>query len=313
MVSSTSAPQVSENEKRRKQTMERAKAIHLSRQLQMRLQYARLKVEHGWQKQNLNEVENLYFHHSHLRGPKPFPAPSIIATHQHATSFVGPSTSSVQSSLSFKLATSSLGRNPSTASFFQSYDQSKNSTCNEDANAANPAQQTFSSNDYIISTNVNPHLTPDSMEVDINDAEVALTLPTPPSQSGMDRPMPLGDQINIIGLTSPPRNSKSPVEPAPTFTSPHVAVKPQRGLTQKVLPAPNAPPTQSTKDIFSSSLTYDSFWSSHTGITTPQSRQGLHSDTAMDYPPTFHNPTSTSNNIIPQPNSDRQRNFGVPA
>ncbi|KIM77634.1 hypothetical protein PILCRDRAFT_615634 [Piloderma croceum F 1598] len=30
----------------------------------MRLQYARLKVEHGWQRQNLNEVENLYFHHS---------------------------------------------------------------------------------------------------------------------------------------------------------------------------------------------------------------------------------------------------------
>ena len=151
------------------------------------------------------------------------------------------------------------------------------------------------------------------MEVDINDAEVALTLPTPPSQSGMDRPMPLGDQINVIGLTSPPRNSKSPVEPSPPFTSPHVAAKPQRGLTQKELPAPNAPPTLSTKDIFSSSLTYDSFWSSHAGLTTPQSRQGLHSDIAMDYPPTFHNPASTSNNIIPQPNSDRQRNFGVPA
>lgn len=33
----------------------------MTRQLQTRLQYARLKVEHGWQKQNLNEVENLYF------------------------------------------------------------------------------------------------------------------------------------------------------------------------------------------------------------------------------------------------------------
>jgi len=124
MVSlASAAAQASESEKRRKQTMERAKAVHLSRQLQMRLQYARHKVEHGWQKQNLNEVENLYFHHSHLRGPKHFAAPSIIATHQHATSFVGPSTSSVQSSLSFKLATSSLGRNSINASYIQGYDQ----------------------------------------------------------------------------------------------------------------------------------------------------------------------------------------------
>ncbi|KAI0311653.1 hypothetical protein OF83DRAFT_1149920 [Amylostereum chailletii] len=38
----------------------------------MRLQYARLKVEHGWQRQNLNEVENLYFHHSAMKSrPKP--------------------------------------------------------------------------------------------------------------------------------------------------------------------------------------------------------------------------------------------------
>lgn len=62
----------------------------------MRLQYARLKVEHGWvrrlislsprlvliipfqQRQNLNEVENLYFHHSH-RGMKiHHPQPSLV-------------------------------------------------------------------------------------------------------------------------------------------------------------------------------------------------------------------------------------------
>ena len=31
--------------------------------LQVRLAYARLKVEHGWQRQTLTEVENLYFRH----------------------------------------------------------------------------------------------------------------------------------------------------------------------------------------------------------------------------------------------------------
>jgi hypothetical protein len=239
-------------------------------------------------------VENLYFHHSHLRGPKLFPAPPIIATHQHATSFVGSSTSSVQSSLSFKLATSSLGRNPISASSLQGYDQSKNNTSNEDANAANHAQQSFPSNDY--TTNIDPSLTPDSMEVDIEDAQVALTLPTPPSQTGTDHPMPLRDQIDVVGLTSPPRNSKSPIDPAPPFTSSHVTVKPQRGLSQKVLPAPKALPTLSTKDMFSSSLTYDSFWSSHTGLTTPQSRQGPHSDITTDYAPTFQTSGSDYNN-----------------
>ena len=165
------------------------------------------------------------------------------------------------------------------------------------------------------------------MEVDIEDTEVALTLPTLPSQTGMDHPLPLGDQIDAVGLVSP-RNSKSPVDPAPPFTGPHVAVKPQRGLSQKVLPAPKPPTTLSTKDMFSSSLTYDSFWSSHTGLTTPQSRQGPHSDIMMDYTPTFHtsgsdynsatnshllhNSVSTSN-VIPQPNPERQRNFSVPA
>lgn len=162
----------------------------------------------------------------------------------------------------------------------------------------------------------------------MEDAEVALTLPTPPSQTGMDHSMPSGDQIDVAGLVSPPRNSKSPVDPAPPFSTPYVAVKPQRGLSQKVLPALKAPPTLPTKDMFSNSLTYDSFWSSHTGPTIPQSRQGPHIDITMDYPPTFqtlgsdynnatnihllHNPVSTSN-VIPQPNPERQRNFGVPA
>jgi len=34
-----------------------------SHELQIRLQYARLKVDHGWTRQTLSEVENLYFHH----------------------------------------------------------------------------------------------------------------------------------------------------------------------------------------------------------------------------------------------------------
>ncbi|CAL1710447.1 unnamed protein product [Somion occarium] len=67
----TDYPPLSDVEqKRRKATLERAKATYLSGQLRLRLQYAKLKVDHGWQRQNLNEVENLYFRHSHMMKPK---------------------------------------------------------------------------------------------------------------------------------------------------------------------------------------------------------------------------------------------------
>ncbi|EIW74028.1 hypothetical protein CONPUDRAFT_170324 [Coniophora puteana RWD-64-598 SS2] len=44
----------------------------------MRLQYAKLKVEHGWQRQNLTEVENLYFHHSGRIGRPAAPPPKVV-------------------------------------------------------------------------------------------------------------------------------------------------------------------------------------------------------------------------------------------
>ncbi|KAF8752398.1 3'-5' exonuclease [Rhizoctonia solani] len=52
--------------KRTKLHAEKAKAQQLSRQLKTRLQFARLKVDYGWTRQSLNEVENLYFHLSVL-------------------------------------------------------------------------------------------------------------------------------------------------------------------------------------------------------------------------------------------------------
>ncbi|KAJ3740152.1 hypothetical protein DFH05DRAFT_454063 [Lentinula detonsa] len=55
------------DEGKRRSSMDKTKVSHLSRQLQLRLQYAKLKVEHGWHKQNLNEVENLYFRRTNSR------------------------------------------------------------------------------------------------------------------------------------------------------------------------------------------------------------------------------------------------------
>lgn len=80
----------------------------------MRLQYARLKVEHGWvcptttvatntlmhamqQKQNLNEVENLYFHHSQ-KGPRSF----VPSKHSWITTTTVPSIPVLQLSSRFE-------------------------------------------------------------------------------------------------------------------------------------------------------------------------------------------------------------------
>ncbi|KAI9513491.1 hypothetical protein F5148DRAFT_1372456 [Russula earlei] len=72
--------------KRQRITIERAKVVNLSKQLQIRLQYARLKVEHGWQRQSLNEVENLYFRHSTLKGKSKAPAPSSSSSARPSSS-----------------------------------------------------------------------------------------------------------------------------------------------------------------------------------------------------------------------------------
>ncbi|KAH9034988.1 hypothetical protein EDB85DRAFT_948421 [Lactarius pseudohatsudake] len=77
---STSSPQPDNDTKRQRLTLEKAKVVNLSKQLQIRLQYARLKVEHGWKRQSLNEVENLYFHHSTLKGKSKARSVSTVAS-----------------------------------------------------------------------------------------------------------------------------------------------------------------------------------------------------------------------------------------
>ncbi|KAI6014475.1 hypothetical protein PISMIDRAFT_672190 [Pisolithus microcarpus 441] len=63
----------------------------------MRLRYARLKVEYGWQRQSLNEVENLYFHHSHLRTSR-VPPPATV-TKPHTTSIANEKEESLLASM----------------------------------------------------------------------------------------------------------------------------------------------------------------------------------------------------------------------
>ncbi|KAG8978889.1 hypothetical protein FRB94_012963 [Tulasnella sp. JGI-2019a] len=62
-ISRSVAGDLGGGQSKRAKHVEKTKLQHLTKQLAMRLQYAKLKVDHGWARQNLNEVENLYFHH----------------------------------------------------------------------------------------------------------------------------------------------------------------------------------------------------------------------------------------------------------
>ncbi|OCH91407.1 hypothetical protein OBBRIDRAFT_792341 [Obba rivulosa] len=84
--------------KRRKSTPDAAKATYLTSQLRLRLQYAKLKVEHGWQRQNLNEVENLYFRHTQKHRPPPTISPGGRRNLRNAPSHTSESSSSASTS-----------------------------------------------------------------------------------------------------------------------------------------------------------------------------------------------------------------------
>ncbi|TFK34627.1 hypothetical protein BDQ12DRAFT_726676 [Crucibulum laeve] len=244
MVSTTSAStQASESEKKRKVSTEKAKASLLSQQLQMRLQYARLKVEHGWQKQNLNEVENLYFRHSHQRGPK---LPQITSSPNQCDTTPFNSTApnpQTASSLSFRLSRNegSLSSNEITLAV---------SSLNTDAH---PQPTPITQHDPVI----DPSLLPLSME-----GLISMDAGRNEKPAGSE---PADHATNTrTGLPSPPHE--------PNYSNNHYpSIKPTRNRLSRPQASGKGAPPLTAQDIHgfgTSSLTYDSFWSSHAGPTT---------------------------------------------
>ncbi|KAH8091846.1 hypothetical protein BXZ70DRAFT_1067222 [Cristinia sonorae] len=95
-MSTTGQETADSEELRRKQKMANARLNYNSHNLKLRLQYARLKVDHGWQRQTLSEVENLYFRHSVPSTSEHHPVTSSSTTPPNS-----PSTPSLSSSDSF--------------------------------------------------------------------------------------------------------------------------------------------------------------------------------------------------------------------
>ncbi|KAF9554806.1 hypothetical protein CPC08DRAFT_162565 [Agrocybe pediades] len=258
--------QMVESEKRRKQTVGKIKVTNLSRELQMRLQYARLKVDHGWQKQNLNEVENLYFHNSHLRGSKSLPAPVFSATQLPKSPFPTNHPISSQSSLSFKLGSSSLARNSAHNGTTDVNDSSTipgETSQNKSSGISSSLEKTNDSMDMDTRQDSNP--SNGSSTVDINVQERG---PPPvaafPGANGTGLAV-TGQNIPILSVTPPEIQSPGTTSSEANHYSP---AKVSQIRSQKP-PSITRGLSLTAKDMFnfgsSSSLTYDSFWSSHSG------------------------------------------------
>ncbi|KAG6840256.1 hypothetical protein C0991_007913 [Blastosporella zonata] len=271
-----------ENEKRRKQTVERARANHLSRQLQMRLQYARLKVQYGWQKQNLNEVENLYFHHSHQRGPKPTTSPSTTDAqnepHTAHTDTTSPTSNSSHSSLSFKLGPSALSQSHTSDSHSppqastQPTQTQRTSTHNQSQLTQNAPVVGIDSSEIhsLIQMKVEPENKP-SQEPPIPTTNYAQSPTAGPSSVPnygamnfslssssyhSDRSQPIA--TTWITTRSPPTSSSPNHYPnVPLQRQPTLPASPGAGENPYTFPGV--------------SLTYDSFWSSHSSSTSARS------------------------------------------
>ncbi|XP_006457470.1 hypothetical protein AGABI2DRAFT_123334 [Agaricus bisporus var. bisporus H97] len=289
----SAAAQTSEMERKRKQTLERTKANHLSRQLQMRLQYARLKVEHGWQRQNLNEVENLYFHHSH-RGTKTHhsrPSLVVIPSDDNPVTF----TSSNQLDASYK---TSMSRSATLDAFLDSSGQRINLGA-EAVPASTPTPPALLSQ-----TGVGSHdpLTTSSAVPEVQTSQLRESSHTPnrvsgPIASSLYNECSAPEFISLSGSPSQPtavaESTAAIVNPTPQRSDPLAATfignAPFTRTSSTPTPVSASPmkmPLLMHKNISSLSkndkfsltksetLTYDSFWSGMQSKSYPALKHG---------------------------------------
>ncbi|KAF8650689.1 hypothetical protein AX16_005063 [Volvariella volvacea WC 439] len=258
----TSTMHAAETERRRKHVLEKAKAQHLSRQLQMRLQYARLKVEHGWQRQNPYEVENLYFHHSQQRGPRTYSMPTLLPT--TAATFTKSALQSSQSSLSFRVGfnSSSLPRTPSTPS--------------PGAVTAHTERSAGNGQAVAVSTPRTPgEAAPRNQNtVSIGDQTAGSAVPT-----GTSPQITSANQGQNTPLSATKKPFLTTLKPAVSW--------PIQGSPATQPTSTSSLPSSSTGEPFGyapSALTYDSFWSVHSSSASNRSFRSPASNSLLSIP-----------------------------
>ncbi|KAI0666863.1 hypothetical protein C8Q78DRAFT_1082750 [Trametes maxima] len=292
---------------RAKGAVDKARANYLSGQLRLRLQYAKLKVEHGWQKQSLNEVENLYFRHTHLTRPYPvispggrrtgraLPSSGLVAgtSQYHHISVTASSSTDPSSSYDTPAKPFATGSVVYTNGSLGS--TSSASSVDSSANATVPSTPLLDSRHA--TTPHAPHLgfggngvtrypisRSDSTATVIVDSSPRLVPHHPSNQTKRE---PANSQHSSVTLSSSQPSSQSPAPTASPFREPFDPMEPTEHIDSQLaalrsmintsaMPVPLPPrasgatPLSSGVGMNGSSpgLTYDAFWSSHSSTTS---------------------------------------------
>ncbi|OJT08601.1 hypothetical protein TRAPUB_528 [Trametes pubescens] len=286
---------------RMKGSLDKAKANYLSGQLRLRLQYARLKVEHGWQKQSLSEVENLYFRHTHLTRPYP-----VISPGGRRNGRTLSSTAAAASSSAHHLASSTDAHNMDTLASQGSAHFISGTGAGLRPNASLASTSSSSSIDTPVNASVPstpnldgrtttphaPHLglghTVTRYPVSRSDSTATVIIESAPSlQHKPNHPHHATPSTSFsahlvpqLPTASPFREPFDPMEPTEHIDSQLAALRsmmttsampiplPPPQAAPATAPASGAAPGTSTSPGPGAGLTYDSFWSSHASATS---------------------------------------------
>ncbi|KAI0709655.1 hypothetical protein C8T65DRAFT_648771 [Cerioporus squamosus] len=272
---------------------DKAKANYLSGQLRVRLQYAKLKVEHGWQRQTLNEVENLYFRHTHLTRPYPVISPGgrrngrTLSVHafssnppqqEHATlSYSASREQSFSGAAVHIFASASAGAGPSNGTL-----SGTSSSSSLDSTATPPMPSTPNPDASHIATPLAPHVGFSSVTrypITRSDSTSTVIMESTPSlyQSA-------GPKLSATPSSSAQNSFREPFDPMEptehldsqlaalrsiiTASSMPIPLPPPNTASMPASPAPSIPSTTAAAVSSSGGLTYDAFWSAHGSATT---------------------------------------------
>ncbi|KAJ1301161.1 hypothetical protein OPQ81_003572 [Rhizoctonia solani] len=230
--------------KRTKLHAEKAKAQQLSRQLKTRLQFARLKVDYGWTRQSLNEVENLYFHLSRAR---PVPQPSKIRVDKQEDQVADPSISSTVAVAPVQVPPETPTELPSTQS-------------TQEETTLSPLLHTKSL--------PGPSTSPVSLPFRTPSLPQPIPAPTPKRPEYVERTRTGGIVRNSQPIERLRTGGK--VKPGSGVLSPKKRGRPRMpDELESPVPTPGASTSSTGGTTSEGGLTYDLFWSSLGSLKTP--------------------------------------------
>jgi hypothetical protein len=247
--------------------------------------------------------------------------PTIVTTQPQPPPFPPPQLNFSQSRLSFRYGLNS-GRNSISGPSILGAESSGHQIAQDDSNS-NDGTKSAAIADYPNSTTSMdasvkfnaPEVTSGPTPVDLTETAPSLSLSSAPASS-----MPAGPSESTSAIpddhaattgtdsTDSPQDGQSPTDVSQASNNHYPAVKPVRPRSHKASTTSRGLPSLTARDMFnfgsSSTLTYDSFWSSHSGSTTPRPARGASASSIPgDFAASFQIPGDFASGIHDQTRS----------